>query len=107
MTRMDAEVELCPSVPGTRNPWVTRKPTSAHQKMPLSTTAEPMPWVPRANPVSAPDTPDWVSNRYPSAAPGAVPPGETWLRASVERLIRNSRNRVGPPWGRTAWVSWV
>jgi len=73
--------------------------------MTLRTTAEPMPWVPSANPVSAPVTPDWVSSRYPSAAPGAVPPGETWLRARVDRLIRKSRNRDGPPWGSTEWVS--
>jgi len=31
--------------------------------MTFSTTAEPMPWVPSANPVSAPLTPDWVSSR--------------------------------------------
>ena len=56
-------MEPCPWVPGTRKPWVPRKPTSEHQKMAFSTTAEPMPWVPRANPVSAPVTPDWVSRR--------------------------------------------
>jgi len=31
--------------------------------MTLSTTADPIPCVPRANPVSAPVTPDWVINR--------------------------------------------
>ncbi len=63
MTRMEADVELWPWTSGTWKPWVTRNPTSEHQKMALSTTAEPMPWVPRAKPVSAPVTPDWVSSR--------------------------------------------
>jgi len=31
--------------------------------MKFNTTADPMPWVPRANPVSALLTPDWVSSR--------------------------------------------
>jgi len=61
---MEAEVDpWAPSPAGTRNPWRTRKATSEHQKSTLSTTAEPIPCVPRANPVSAPDTPDWVSSR--------------------------------------------
>jgi hypothetical protein len=108
ITRIDAD---CASLPwwaaGMWNPLVRRNPTSAHQKMTLSTTAEPIPWVPRAKPVSDPETPDWVRSRYPSAAPGAVPPGETWLSAMVERLMRNSRKRRGPPGGSTAWVSWA
>jgi len=61
---MEAEVDPWPPRPaGTRNPWSTRNDTSEHQKITLSTTAEPMPWVPRAKPVSAPVTPDWVSSR--------------------------------------------
>ena len=43
----------------------------------------------------------------PEGGPGAVPPGETWLRASVDMLIRNRRSRRGPSLGRTAWVNWV
>ena len=63
ITSMEADVDPCPWVPGTRNPWVTRKPTREHQKIPFNTTAEPIPWVPRAKPVSAPVTPDWVNSR--------------------------------------------
>ncbi len=75
---MDADVDAWSLSPaGTRNPWAIRKPTREHQNMTFSTTADPMPWVPKANPVSALETPDWVSSLYPSAAPGAVPPGET------------------------------
>ena len=108
MTSTEADSLWAPwALVGTWKPCATRKATSEHQKTALRTTAEPMPWVPRAKPASAPRTPDWVSSRYPSAVPGAVPPGETWLRARVDRLIRNRRSRRGPPWGSTAWVSWV
>ncbi len=63
-TRMEADVEpWAPRPAGTRNPCRTRNATSENQKSTLSTTAEPMPWVPSANPVSAPVTPDWVSSR--------------------------------------------
>ena len=36
--------------------------TRASQKMALSTTAEPTPWVASPNPAVAPETPDSVSN---------------------------------------------
>ena len=35
------------------------------------------------------------------AAPGAVPPGETWLSDRVDMLMRNRRIRRGPPLGST------
>ena len=64
MTRMEADCDWGPWwLAGTWEPWVTRKATSEHQNMTLSTTADPMPWVPRAKPASDPDTPDWVSSR--------------------------------------------
>ncbi len=108
MTRMDADWDWPPWwLEGTWNPWVTRNATSEHQNITFRTTAEPIPWVPRAKPASEPLTPDWVRSRYPSAAPGAVPPGETCDRASVDMLIRNRRKRWGPSLGSTAWVSWV
>ena len=63
-TRINADSDcpwVCPE--GTWKPWVSRNPTSEHQKITLSTTAEPIPWVPRANPASDPLTPDWVRRR--------------------------------------------
>lgn len=63
-TRIEVDSEACPLTPdGAWNPWMTRNATSAHQKSTLRTTAEPIPWVPRAKPVSAPETPDWVRRR--------------------------------------------
>lgn len=64
MTRMDADWDWPPWwLEGTWNPWVTRNATSESQKMTFSTTADPMPWVPRANPASEPLTSDWVRSR--------------------------------------------
>ena len=62
MTRM--ELDSWPPRPaGMWKPWVTRNATSDIQKITLSTTADPIPWVPRANPASDPLTPDWVRRR--------------------------------------------
>src|SRR5665213_4485300 len=93
VTRIDTDTLAPPVWPvGGWNPWMIRKTTRLNQNKALRTTAEPMPWVARANPESPLLTPDWVARRYHSAAPGAPPPGETWLRARVDRLIRNTRN---------------
>jgi hypothetical protein len=64
MTRMKADWD-CPPwwLAGAWKPWVTRKATRDSQNMTLRTTAEPIPWVPRANPASDPVTPDWVRSR--------------------------------------------
>ena len=63
-TRMEPDSDVPPPwLVGAWNPWVKTKATRASQKMAFSTTAEPIPWVPRANPVSAPLTPDWVRSR--------------------------------------------
>ena len=64
MTRIEADCDWPPWwLAGAWKPWVSRNATSEHQKSTLRTTAEPMPWVPRANPASDPVTPDWVSRR--------------------------------------------
>ncbi len=61
----------------------------------------------QAKPASAPDTPDWVRRRKATAVPGAVPPGMMWLTDRLDRLMRSSRERCGPPWCSTVWVSWL
>ncbi len=64
MTRMNADCDgAVPWCDGPWNPWVTRKAIRENQKRTLRTTAEPIPWVPRAKPASCPGTPDWVSSR--------------------------------------------
>ncbi len=64
MTRIEADCAWPPWwLAGAWKPWVSRKATSEHQNITLSTTADPMPWVPRANPASEPVTPDWVRRR--------------------------------------------
>ncbi len=61
MTRMVTDVDAPgPWLAGAWSPWEARNPTRANQKMTFRTTADPMPWVPRAKPVSAPLTPAWV-----------------------------------------------
>ena len=68
--------------------------------MALSTTADPMPWVARAKPASAPLTPFEVNRRYPRPVPPAVPPGMTWLTARVDRSMRNTLEKLGPVLGK-------
>ncbi len=75
--------------------------TSAIQSMALSTAAEPMPWVARAKPASAPLTPFEVSKRYARPVPPAVPPGITWLTARLDRSMRSTLKNPGPSSGST------
>ncbi len=64
ITRIDADCDWSPWwLAGAWKPLKIRKPTNDSQKSTLSTTAEPIPWVPSAKPASAPFTPDWVSSR--------------------------------------------
>ena len=59
MTSTDPETDWPPwRLAGAWKPWTTRNATSENQNITLRTTAEPMPWVPRANPASDPVTPD-------------------------------------------------
>ena len=74
-------------------PYIGIETISANQKIRLSTTAEPMPAVPRAKPASAPLIPDSVIRRYPSAEPAALPPGTTFDSALVLIWMRNMRIR--------------
>ena len=62
----------------------------------MSTTAEPMPAVARANPASGPLIPESVSRRYPSADPAALPPGTMLPSAFVLIWMRNIRLREMP-----------
>ena len=69
------------------NPLTGIETTKASHKMVFSTSAEPIPWTASARAASLPVTPSLVSRRYPRPSPPAVPPGSTWLTASVDRSI--------------------
>ena len=75
--------------------------------MAFSTNAEPIPWTASARPASLPLMPSVVSRRYPRPSPPAVPPGRTWLTASVESSILQILEKRLDRAGSTALVSWA